>query len=129
MVDIVSVMGCVMAGVSGQYPIIDGYGTQPQHAWEIGWALQTAQTPALFSELFVVRQLRVSRRHRLPSAGRPPSRPRGGCAQQYPPQPAWVDYHTVVFLLDGHAQTRCVTIQPAVRYDIESSTSVLLTEW
>ena len=39
------------AGVPGQYLIIDGYGRQPQHAWGIGWALQTAQTPALFSEL------------------------------------------------------------------------------
>ena len=39
------------AGVPGSYPIISGLGSQPQHAWGLGWALQTARTPALFSEL------------------------------------------------------------------------------
>lgn len=39
------------AGVPGSYPIISGLGAQPQHAWGLGWALQTARTPALFSEL------------------------------------------------------------------------------
>ena len=29
----------------------DGIGATPQHTWGIGWALQTAATPALFSEL------------------------------------------------------------------------------
>ena len=38
------------AGVGGHYPILDGIGT-PRHSWGIGWALQTATTPALFSEL------------------------------------------------------------------------------
>lgn len=39
------------AGVGGTYPIIDGIGATPRHTWGIGWALQTASTPALFSEL------------------------------------------------------------------------------
>lgn len=39
------------AGVPGAYPVITGIGANPQHAWGIGWALQTARTPALFSEL------------------------------------------------------------------------------
>lgn len=39
------------AGVPGAYPVITGIGAHPQHAWGIGWALQTARTPALFSEL------------------------------------------------------------------------------
>ncbi|MBM4412974.1 MAG: beta-lactamase family protein [Chloroflexi bacterium] len=39
------------AGVPGSYPIISGLGAQPLHAWGLGWALQTAHTPALFSEL------------------------------------------------------------------------------
>ncbi|MFZ9857968.1 MAG: serine hydrolase domain-containing protein [Roseiflexaceae bacterium] len=39
------------AGVPGSYPIITGLGTNPRHAWGLGWALQTASTPALFSEL------------------------------------------------------------------------------
>jgi len=39
------------AGVPGSYPIISGLGSAPRHAWGIGWALQTASTPALFSEL------------------------------------------------------------------------------
>lgn len=39
------------AGVPGSYPVISGLGSQPRHAWGLGWALQTASTPALFSEL------------------------------------------------------------------------------
>jgi CubicO group peptidase (beta-lactamase class C family) len=39
------------AGVPGSFPIITGLGDNPRHAWGIGWALQTANTPALFSEL------------------------------------------------------------------------------
>ena len=39
------------AGVPGAYPVITGLGPNPRHAWGIGWALQTASTPALFSEL------------------------------------------------------------------------------
>jgi CubicO group peptidase (beta-lactamase class C family) len=39
------------AGVPGSYPIITGIGANPRHAWGLGWALQTANTPALFSEL------------------------------------------------------------------------------
>lgn len=39
------------AGVPGSYPIITGLGSNPRHAWGLGWALQTASTPALFSEL------------------------------------------------------------------------------
>lgn len=39
------------AGVPGSFPIITGLGTNPRHAWGLGWALQTASTPALFSEL------------------------------------------------------------------------------
>ena len=39
------------AGVPGAYPVITGIGPNPRHAWGIGWALQTASTPALFSEL------------------------------------------------------------------------------
>lgn len=39
------------AGVPGRYPIISGIGEHPQHAWGLGWALQTSRTPALFSEL------------------------------------------------------------------------------
>ena len=39
------------AGVSGAYPVITGLGPNPRHAWGLGWALQTASTPALFSEL------------------------------------------------------------------------------
>ena len=38
-------------GVPGSYPIITGLGNNPRHAWGLGWALQTASTPALFSEL------------------------------------------------------------------------------
>lgn len=39
------------AGVPGSYPVVTGLGDAPRHAWGIGWALQTASTPALFSEL------------------------------------------------------------------------------
>jgi CubicO group peptidase (beta-lactamase class C family) len=39
------------AGVPGAYPVISGIGANPRQAWGIGWALQTASTPALFSEL------------------------------------------------------------------------------
>lgn len=40
------------AGMGGHYTILDGIGS-PRHVWGIGWALQTATTPALFSELLL----------------------------------------------------------------------------